>query len=432
MNKLILRLVVLTMIASLSFMGTALADANEVVALQNEMKVLKKELAGLKGELKAIKSEKGKAAYIPAAPKDGGMISLPQNINMGGYVETQWNNNFNQPNGVTGTNSLRIFDGNDGSFSLNAAEIFFEKPAEEIGDAGFRIDIMYGSDTTTVAADGLTGDAVDLQQAYVEYIAPLPNLFENDRFFPDSVKIQAGRFVTLAGYEVIEGPDNWNISRAMLFGLAIPFTHTGVRFNFGLLDDYFDVYFGINNGWDQAIDVNSDKTLEWGIGYEPIEDVSVFHAFYLGQEGAGNATNRFLVTNVIQWAATDKLTLVGDIDYGVDANAFDPNSGDWYGFAGYANYQFTEKFAMTYRIEFFTDDSALRTGLADDHFVGNTITAEYKLTPNLITRAELRIDAASDRKVLSPGITDPIAGPSSGTGGDSTQTTIGAQMIYVI
>jgi len=38
----------------------------------------------------------------------------------------------------------------------------------------------------------------------------------------------AGKFVTLAGSEVIWSPSNSNFSRSILFG-AIPFTHTGVR-----------------------------------------------------------------------------------------------------------------------------------------------------------------------------------------------------------
>jgi hypothetical protein len=38
--------------------------------------------------------------------------------------------------------------------------------------------------------------------------------------------------VTLAGYEVIEAWKDPNITRSILFGFAIPFTHTGIRANY--------------------------------------------------------------------------------------------------------------------------------------------------------------------------------------------------------
>jgi hypothetical protein len=46
---------------------------------------------------------------------------------------------------------------------------------------------------------------------------------------PADIVLDAGKFVTNTGAEVIEAKDNWMYSRSILFGWAIPFTHTGVR-----------------------------------------------------------------------------------------------------------------------------------------------------------------------------------------------------------
>jgi hypothetical protein len=43
---------------------------------------------------------------------------------------------------------------------------------------------------------------------------------------PADVVLDAGKFVTNAGAEVIEAKDNWLYSRSLLFGFAVPFTHT--------------------------------------------------------------------------------------------------------------------------------------------------------------------------------------------------------------
>ena len=41
--------------------------------------------------------------------------------------------------------------------------------------------------------------------------------------------MDVGKFVTSAGAEVIETNGNWNYSRSLLFALAIPYYHMGVR-----------------------------------------------------------------------------------------------------------------------------------------------------------------------------------------------------------
>ena len=55
-----------------------------------------------------------------------------------------------------------------------------------------------------------------IQQAYVSLLT-------------GKVQWDVGKFVTPIGTEVIESQDNWNYTRSILFGYAIPFYHVGVR-----------------------------------------------------------------------------------------------------------------------------------------------------------------------------------------------------------
>ncbi len=416
---------------TLCLSGTAFADENEVVDLKNQITELQKELDNVKKQIRGMQPATTYAA--PEAPQ-GGLIRTMQDITMGGHIDTQWNNNFRQPpvdGTFSSTNPGRIFDNHAGDFSVNNAEIYFEKAAVEAKDAGFRIDLNFGNDALVVDADG-DDDTVNLQQAYVEYIAPL-GFFEGNNVLPSQVKIMAGRFATLAGYEVIEGPANYNISRSFTFGYSLPFIHTGVRTNFGLFNDYFDVYLGVNNGWDQPIDNNSYKTLEFAIGYDPFEKLSMFHSFYWGGEkddtGAGK---RWLMTHVATYSLTDKLTLVANVDIGTEHNipdgtvpAYQTNDAAWWAFAGYVNYQFTDKFSTTARYEIFYDDAVARTGIGG-RFFAQTYTAEYKLHENLIARGEFRHDVNQDNSLFSG-----VSGASE-VNDDSSQSTIAAQLIYLI
>lgn len=445
MKKLTAKLSLLAILMALSA-SAAYADSNENLALQNQVSSLNDKVDRLERQLRTVEGQVGDKQQhetghaIVAAPSGGSLVNAAENINIGGHLDIQWAQNFRQPTQASNaglapeTNIGRVFDRYDDSFTVNDSEIFIENPAEAPGEAGFRSDIMFGKDAEVVNSDGgtrTTDDAIDvvLQQAYVEYIAPL-SAFEGNDVLPDSVKIKAGRFVTLAGAEVIEGPDNWNISRSFSFGFAIPFAHTGVRTNFGLFNDFFDVYLGVNNGWDNAVDNNAFKTLETGLGYKPMENVRVFHSLYFGGENNGSAAGkRILNTNVLTVDVTDKLSVMGALDLAHQARGGGVlvDGTNWWDIAGYVKYQLTDKFAVAYRAELFGDDDRFRTTNAQtyasafttDKVFGQTLTAEYKLTDDLIARGEFRHDKSSD--------TRPFA-----AGAESSQTSLGAQMVYII
>ena len=67
-----------------------------------------------------------------------------------------------------------------------------------------------------------------LKEAYVSYLAPVGK----------GLQVDFGKFVTPMGAEVIESKDNWNYSRSILFGYAIPFYHFGVRAKYAFNDKY--------------------------------------------------------------------------------------------------------------------------------------------------------------------------------------------------
>jgi hypothetical protein len=417
--------------------GAALAEEGEVAALKAQIDALSRKLEAMDSKMMTMEKPApgAQTTYIPPVEesKGGFLRTAMSDIQMGGYVEAQFINKVGEPqqNGNVGRS---LTDKAADTFSMNAAKLWFEKLANPEGGAGFRIDMMMGSDVPYYfnnmrgSYGNTTPEAFAFEQAYVQFIAPL-GFWSNSNVLPHTVDVKAGRMVTLAGNEVIEGPFNWNISRSVSFGYAIPFTHTGVRASYTLFNNYLTMYHGINNGWDNDIDNNSYKTFENAFSFSPIKNTKWTTATYFGPEN-NNASGgkRFLVTNVLGWDATAKLSFVGEFDMGnqprVDI-AMDDNfhTAQWFDYAAYAKYKFTDKIAAAYRFEYFDDSNRYRNwtgagnaGAARD--LANTLTLEYKPYENLIARAEYRIDYAH-------------AGDGNVFGGKNQQNTLGGQLSYL-
>jgi len=58
----------------------------------------------------------------------------------------------------------------------------------------------------------------------------------------------AGKFVTSEGIEVIEGNQDYTVTRGFLFGLAEPYTTTGVKADYQFTKQ-LDLMLGVVNGW---------------------------------------------------------------------------------------------------------------------------------------------------------------------------------------
>jgi len=235
--------------------------------------------------------------------------------------------------------------------------------------------------------------------------------------FGQPVDIKVGRFVTLVGTEVIESLDNWLPSRSLLFNNAIPFIHTGIRASraLPLFEDYATLTLGLNNGWDQALDNNDFKTVEGALTIENVvPKMSTTFAMLYGPEqgspvtGAENGNKRGVITIINSYDVNDKLSISGEYDYGFEKQAVGASTtgrADWHGFAFYARYAFTEKFALSGRLEYFKDSDGARTGL-EQSIWSYAIGADYWIYEDLLARLEFRQDLSnSDTFDANPDLT---------------------------
>ena len=326
---------------------------------------------------KAAPAKKEEEQDPPANP----MVEFLKQTEISGFVDGYYLWAFNESDP-----QLRNFDINHNSFSLNYAEIAFAKPVSETSRGGFRVDFGAGdtADLVNLFEPGGTNYLKYVQQAYVSYLAPVGS----------GLTIEFGKFVTPAGAEVIENKDNFNYSRGLLFALAIPYYHMGARVGYAV-NDKVSVTGYLVNGWNNVIDNNDAKTVGVSLAVKPNAKLALYQNYFVGDEWSSDVDGgtRNLLDTVLSYAATDKLTLLGNFDYGRDE--LDGDTIDWLGFAGSFKYQATDKFAVAPRFETLADGARFVTG-GTDRVSSVTLTGEYKAVGGLMTRFEYRTDFSDD------------------------------------
>jgi hypothetical protein len=310
------------------------------------------------------------------APPEAQAPVKPAPIEVTSFVDTYYGYFFNKP---TGNVPLRNFDTKHNTFSLGLVGVSAEQKVTTANRLGFRLDLRAGptAELVNAAEPGGLEFLKNIEQAYGSYL------------FGSKLQVDVGKFVTAAGAEVIETKDNWNYSRSLLFALAIPYYHAGVRATVPVNDK---VSFSgmLVNGWNDVVDNNSGKT--WGLNatLKPSAKLTLVQNFIGGPEQKDDTHDkRFLTDTVLTVTPTDKLSLMANYDYGKDTVA--GTGVKWQGIALYARVQATPWWALTPRFEWFDDTNGFATGTAQK-VKEFTITTEQKLRGNLLTRVEYRRD----------------------------------------
>jgi hypothetical protein len=330
-------------------------------------------------ETPADPGEKEKPPEEQAADT-GGLVDFFKSTELTGFVDVYYGWNF----AGQGPALLRNFDVNHNEFSFALAEVALEKKATAESRVGFRLDFDAGQTADMVNAFEPGGPEFldNVQQGYASFLAPVGK----------GLQVDFGKFVTPHGAEVIETRDNWNYSRGLLFSLAIPYYHMGVRLGYPITDTVSVTGFVVN-GWNNVRENNDAKTVGGSIAIKPNARLSIIQNYMVGAEQQDNDDDlRHLFDTVVSFTLSDKVTLMGNYDYGRDEIA--GQSVDWSGVAAYLRYQHTENLAFVPRFEVLWDSKAFTTGTLQN-VKEFTLTGEYKFS-GLISRLEFRTDFSDE------------------------------------
>jgi len=423
-------------------------------------------------------------APTAAAPVASGPPPLPLNafltdkiphygdlgISITGFVEGSWTFNGRTPD----NNALydRSFDTRSESLQFDSIDLSIVRNVDytkKTVDVGFTVEGMYGADGAFIHSNGLTlyggtgGPAglntatssnfastgprnqADLVQANFTVMIPVGH----------GIGIEGGKFDTLVGYEVIDGPSNPLFSHSFIFDEE-PFTQTGLLGIYNVIDpsdatQSLTVIGGFTRGWDQATeDDNGSLDITGQVKYVQYAAPGVVKnfialAFTSGDETAtGNETVavqhngwRTLLDLTGSYTLSDQWTLGGNAMYAWQAQdkvdnidgvitTGNPGTSYWYGVAGYAKWAINDYVAMNFRAEWFDDQDGgavtqLGAPVAGDQNISNqfyelTLGVTYKPLADdkyfngLAIRPEVRWDY-SNHRVFAP---DAAGDPGSG------------------
>jgi hypothetical protein len=384
--------------------------------LQKQLADLRKEMAAMKesgisspaatvAAQAAVPQESGTLAATPPPPTT--LASLLGPTTLSGLLDAYYDYNSNQP--TSRANGFRSFDVNSNQFALNLLELVIDKAPDAANSrTGYHIALGFGQAMNAVNGSDPGGLGFDqyLKEAYFSYLAPVGK----------GLQIDAGKFVTPHGAEVIETKDNWNYSRGLLFSYAIPYFHFGLRSKYAFNDNYSVSGFLVN-GWNNVVDNNPGKTYGLGFGWNPTKRLSFTQNYMAGPEQHDNSSNwRQLWDTVATYSPTSKLSFIANYDYGRGdrmAGVADPVF--WTGIAGYVRYAFDRNYAVATRYEYYDDHNGFTTGTAQ-HFNGVTGTFQHTIADHILSRFEFRRDI-SNQPTFVKGSGLPVTAQNTVTAG---------------
>jgi hypothetical protein len=270
------------------------------------------------------------------------------------------------------------------TFQLDQAGITLAYQPKE--GFGALVNLIAGEDARVLnAAENGTNSTFNATQAYLQYAT-------------GPLTVIAGKFVTLAGAEVIDPTKNTQFSRSLLF-FTEPLTHTGVRATYAV-NDTLNIIVGVNNGWNTTSTSFGSKTGEVGIAYTPNKIVAVTLQAYVGKDPTFNAT-RTLIDGVVTYNVTSALSVAANINWGKQDQqpvpGFDLPNLDWYTLAGYVNYALNDQWRVSVRGEYLDDKEGL-IGAANgtlgpvEKIKEGTVTVGYSPVKSFEFRLEGRYD----------------------------------------
>jgi len=363
------------------------------------------------------------AAQTSLQPQDQTTLDFLRSTAINVALDGYYDYNFNAP--VGRVNLLRAYDVLSNEFSLNQADVVFDR-LPDVADGrrwGGRLDLQFGQATDTLQGNPLNEPRPDIYrnifQAYGTYVAPIGK----------GLEVDFGKWGSSLGIEGNYTKDQMNYSRSFFFDF-LPFYHMGVRASLPV-SDKFTINYWIVNGTNQVEATNGFKDELFGFVAKPTKSITWTSNYYLGQEHPDRAVattptdpvpvqpgldftairpapdgRTHIFDNYVVWQATPKLTVAVEGDYFIERLWRDQAPGQSAapshvaGGAAYLQYQLTPRISLATRAEYLSDRGGLFSGLTQA-LKENTVTFDYKISDGFLMRYEWRRDYSNQPSFLS-------------------------------
>ena len=299
----------------------------------------------------------------------------------------------------------------DGAYTWNTADKNGEFGLDQV-----EVDIFHrSSERTTLRADlewVKDGEefVAQVEQGYMTYSTPCGNTFT------------FGKFNAPIGFELLDAPDMYQYSHALVFDYGLPTNLTGAMGDFGLTENVGLIAYMVN-GWDANTAAGNNVTFGGRLGYAS-------GAFFGGLSAISGKQDLDLGGTMMPVTRT-----VFDVDLGYGTGAWtfggEFNMGtatvnevdsEWTGLLAMAHYDFNAKVGLTGRFDHFDDADGWAFGMVGSETQTRqaiTIAPTFVLADNCGALVELRMDM-SDQDAFVDADGDPT----------DTSTTVAFEMTY--
>jgi hypothetical protein len=249
---------------------------------------------------------------------------------------------------------------------------------------GIGIGMLDVSLSQAVGKASFVGEVAFGPRAAESAPGPVQNLYV-DYKFSDLFSVTAGFMATYVGYEVISPVPNFNYSTSYLFSNG-PFQNGGVKGNFHF-SDKFGLMVGVFNHFDSYTNDGAPLSFGTQLYVSPVENMNIYinlaSSHYSGEEldltANFQATDKFLVgLNVAK--RSEGFLLISQEGTSLP---------DFFGVAGYLDYNFTDAFGLGLRYENFKDNPS-DVSINSITLSGNINAGPLRIIP------EIRMDSGSE------------------------------------
>ncbi len=313
-------------------------------------------------------------AAFPATAQENGDSAVSGLVEISGFVDASYTySNLDDSN----------------TFGLDQVEIDLSRNLGDIGS--LRADLEWVS-------DGEGGFTLDAEQGYVTLDL---GMGRGEGNYPT---LTFGKFNAPIGFELLDAPDMYQYSHALVFDNGLPTNLTGAMLSMEL-GGGIDVVVHLSNGWDQNVDVNTDKMIGGRLGYSHEELGGIGFSAMRGDE-KGLVGNLTVYDIDLTLTPSTRLIIGGEYNSGKTELEQVDVENSWNGFMVMAHYSLTDIMGLTGRYDRFNREisqiAARRSGTQDHPRSLDltqqalTIAPTFALTDGLGFLMELRRDFSDD------------------------------------
>lgn len=266
------------------------------------------------------------------------------------------------------------------TFGLDQAEVDVERTVGERG--AVRADLEWVKD----------GDdwVLDVEQGYLDWVPP----------FAPRLTCTFGKFNAPMGFELLDAPDMYQYSHALVFDYGLPTNLTGAMAA-AAVTDQLDVRVFLVNGWDSNdLGGPGPKTVGGRAGFALGDRVSAGVSAITGSETDDSGPMPVDFTRTV-FDADLTITPRPDVVIGAELNLgsidIGSDSSSWTGFLVMSHVDFNEWAGLTGRFDWFDDqdDIIFGSGFAETR-MAFTVAPTFVLGDGMGALIEVRIDTSSD------------------------------------